>query len=408
MQNPTRHILIIGLSLGLLSMVYFLSLVLYIPFFITVPLVAAGVFVFVRWAIKNPDTVSENVTNKVWPVIVLAVCLSLMVSKSYPFAGKYSTWDAWCIWNLNAEFLASGAHGWKAMLSYNHIGHPDYPLLLPGINGFFIRLFHGSAITIAPFVLSCCITLFIPVLLYLENLKRNFVVATLVLFLFAQDEFYLRNGVSQYADIILAFFFLSAIVLINYAKEDKKNIALAAAAIGCCMWTKNEGFILSAVLIAFNVRLFFSSKNIRYFIAGIALPLLVLAIFKIGFAPPNDVVSSQGEKTFSQLFMANRYELIYEYFSKQIDSNFVYLKISFFLYLLLCLVERKWPGKHFFMLICCAIAYMMAYILSPLNLDWHLETSIERLMLHLMPAMIYVFSKRFSRIQFSLSGEERP
>jgi hypothetical protein len=41
-------------------------------------------------------------------------------------------------------------------------------------------------------------------------------------------------------------------------------------------------------------------------------------------------------------------------------------------------------------------AYMMVYVFSVDYLEWHLATSIDRLMVQLMPAMVYVIALRFA------------
>jgi len=402
MQNASRFIVVAGISSGCLSMLYFLSLVLHAPFFIAVFIIFVAVFLFSRWVTKGNENFKPIKTElTAWAYILLVSGVILMVQSSYSPAPKHGDWDAWAFWNLHAKYLADPLN-WQKLFRNNLGDHPDYPLLVPGTNAFFIRLLGGNADTIVPFIFSFSIMLFIPVLVYLETARENIVIAAIVLLLFIQDTHYLSIGLAQYADLPLAFFFLCALVCMNHIDENKTNVVLIAASLGCSMWAKNEGIILSAIFILFNMRTLFSRRNARYFILGLSFPLMVLFVFKIFYAPQNDILSGQNSDTFNQLFMASRYETIYNYFSAQLDGKFYYVKIAFFSYATLCIIEKKWPGKQMLMLIACMVAYMMVYILSVQALEWHLATSIDRLMLQLMPAMMYIISLKFSEVQFSL------
>ena len=396
MQNGGRFIVIAGISSGCLGILYFLSLVLHIPFFITVVLAVAAIFLFSRWLFTG--VVGADAEKTAYPflaILLLILGIFLLVYGSYPLAVKHGGWDAWAFWNLHAKYLADPLN-WRKLFT-NKVGdHPDYPLLLPGVSAFFIRLTGGYGYTIIPFIFSFSIMLFIPVLIYLENLEKNIIVAGLVLLFFATNTFYLSNGVAQYADIPLAFFFLCALICVNHVPENKTNVIITAACLGCCMWTKNEGLILAAIFILFHARTLFLGGNALYFISALAVPVIVLMVFKIFYAPNNDMFSAQGRDTFSQVFMTDRYKLIYKYFSMALNEKFYFVKVAFFSYLALCIIERQWPGKQMLMLIDCMAAYMMVYVLSVEYLEWHLVTSIDRLMLQLMPAMMYVIARRFS------------
>jgi hypothetical protein len=405
MQQGTKYIIAAGISLGCLSMLYFFSLVLSVPFLITVPVIFAAVFFVARWFNKDEDKLAEDqpLLSKL-SLYILIAGIAVIVSKSQTLALKYGGWDAWSIWNFHAKYLASGDQ-WKNLFN-NIIDHPDYPLLLPGINGFFMRLFMGHAETSILFIVSFSIMLFIPVLIYLELLKRNIIVATIILFLMANDVFFLQNSVTQYADTPLAFFFLGAIICTAYIDVSKKYIIAAAACIGCCMWTKNEGVILAAIFFAFNFRQFFSLPHVKYTLAGIALPLVTFLVFKLHYAPPNDIVGQQSRETFRQLFEPGRYKTIWVHFTQELDQNFYYAKVGFALYLLVCLIGKKWPERQFLMLTTCLLAYLAIYVLTTQALEWHLATSLNRLMLQLLPAMLFVFGQKFSGGKISFFAQK--
>jgi len=409
MQNGSRYIIATGVSSLGLSLLYFLSLVLRVPFFITVPAVFVSVLVIFRWVLKK-DVIDEKKPvekKEQYPFlasVILVAGVYLIVKGFFPVAEKYGGWDAWGIWNLHAKYLADPAN-WKKMFENALYAHADYPLYVPAVNGFFIRLFSEKYLMVIPFIFHFSITLFIPVLIYLEILEKNIVVAATVFFLFAIDTFYLTKGATQYADTALAFFFLCAFVCINHADEGKgrKYITLAAACLGCCIWTKNEGSILALIFILGYPNSFFSKNNIKAFAMGLGAPLLVFLIFKMFYATDGAIISSH-KGAFSQLFVASRYQVIYKYFIENLNAKFYYVKVCFFIYLLICLLEMKGPDKQFFLLLCCMGAYALVYVLSPGGggVEWLLGTSQERLMHQLMPALMYVLSQRFAHVQFSL------
>ena len=401
MQTASRFIVVAGIALGCVSMMYFLSLVLHVSFFITVLFIVAAVLLLVRWTDSATSGKEAPAQFPAWTLAVLAIGTTILVQRSYPLALKHGGWDAWAFWNLHTKYLADPAHWSKYLTNPNTNGdHPDYPLLLPACQAFLIRLAGGNGYTLVPFIFGFSITLFIPVLIYLEAVQKNIVVAVLVLLLFAQNTFYLYSGTSQYADVPLAFFFLCALVCVNHVQENKRNMVLTAACLGCCCWTKNEGFILAGVFILFNARTLFSRSNATYFISGLLVPGLVLMIFKSYYAPQNGMVSGQNVDTIKQLFMAGRYQLTYKYFVMMLNDKFYAIKIIFFGYLALCVFERKWPDNQMLMLVGCMIAYLLVYVLSVEYLEWHLITSVDRLMLQLMPAMVYVISRKFSNAWF--------
>lgn len=395
MQLISRSIIATGIALGGISMLYFLSLVLRLPFAVALLFILGVPGAFVWWFFKKTQAAADEqsyITRL--PLNILLTGVALIVVKSQSLALKYGGWDAWTIWNYHARFMASADH-WTNLFS-GTIDHPDYPLLVPALNGFFLRLSAGAGATMIPFIFSFTVTLFIPVLIYMETRLQSIIAAAAIFLLMAGDNFFLQNSLTQYADAPLAFFFLGALVCITYAENDRKYLVLAAACLGCCAWTKNEGIILAVVFITFYLRVFFSPKNLLYTLVGLIIPLVTLFVFKRFYAPSNDIVSKQGLATWHQLFMVDRYKLVWSHFVQELDQNFYYAKVGFALYVLLCLLGKKWPGKQFLMVTTCIAAYLMVYILSTKDLEWHLATSLGRLLLQLMPAMMFVFARKFA------------
>jgi hypothetical protein len=220
----------------------------------------------------------------------------------------------------------------------------------------------------------------------------------------ATNEFYLLQGMHQLADTLLAFFMLCATVCMQHQKDDPRMLVMSAAFLGCCMWTKNEGVILTVIFCIFHYKEFFGKYRLKYNLTGIALPLAVWLIFKLVYAPANDMVAAQGSNTWALVIDTTRYKLIYDSFSSNLNEHFKGLKWCVIIYLMLCIIMRRMPDKKVLMLLCCMLTYLLVYVLSPNDLEWHLFTSLSRLMHQLMPLAMYVFATMLAGDKKTTSG----
>ncbi len=327
MQRHTLYIIATGLAAGLVSMLYFLSLTVAMPYGVTVAVAVVCAVFFFRH-VRTIPVVDEAVTFPSLIIAILAIACGVLISKSYGVSEKYGGWDAWAIWNLHAKFLASKEH-WRNLFLNVTYSHADYPLLLPGFNAFWGRMFAGKHIEMVSFIFNFSITLFIPVLIFFETQKKNILIAAIALFLFMYDKFFVFQGVSSYADTAVAFFFLCAFISMCQEEVPHKWAAIAGACLGCCLWTKNEGVILAVVFTLFYLRELIKGGGFKYFLAGIAMPLLTLLVFKIGYAPANDLVAGQSSKTLMQVFEWSRYSMIFQSFTTTIGEKYNWVAVAF-------------------------------------------------------------------------------
>jgi hypothetical protein len=353
--------------------------------------VAAAMFFLFRWLRKLPFEEEERMGKFAFGVLLAG--LVILTNKCYYIAERHGTWDAWAIWNLHAKYL-SDPQLWKNIFLNTKFAHPDYPLGLPATVGFLSKLVGGFN-ELVSFGLHFLITLCIPTLIFLVIRQRSIIFAGLALFLIATNDFYIMQGTYQLADTLLAFFFLCSVICINHHEEDKRMLILSAFFLGCCMWTKNEGVVLATIFILFHLPQLFTKGRLKYTAIGFALPLLTWLLFKLGYAPPNDMVDAQSRSTFALLSDKSRYKLIYDYFRNNLQY-FKDLQWGVAVYLLLCVWRRQYPDKQIVMIFVCLLAYMAIYLVTPYSLDWHLHTSQSRLMHQLMPALMYLLALKFS------------
>lgn len=393
MQRTVLHIIMCGIGAGVVSMLYFLLLATgCIPFPVIAVIIGLCVFFGYRYLQKSlVQWVEDDGRKHTGSMLLLVIACVTIATRSAAFFEKYGAWDAWAIWNLQAKYLASQEH-WRTMLLNTQHGHPDYPLLVPGITAFLHRLLPIQVET-ASFAFSFFITLLIPVLLFLQLRQKNLLVAAYVLYMLATDAFYIKHGVSMYADTTLAFFFLCALVAIRQQLYGNRQVLLTAAALGCALWVKNEGVMLAVIFCAFYFRALFLGGRVKYFALGISLPLVTWLVFKLFYAPGNDLLGSVNSAGVQWLSDIARYRQVFASFRQNINEHFVYVKASIAVYALLCLLRRQWPGKDIYMLLCCAAAYMLVYVATSQNLEWHLNTSADRLLHQLMPAFIFIIAE---------------
>ncbi len=399
MQQSNKYIILMGIFTGCLSFIYFLSLFVQVPFIVTILVIIAALFYLYKWVIIDPHKGKDSPKISWLAILLLMAAIYLISHSAYTMAKKYGEWDAWAIWNLDAKYLADPLN-WRKLFQNVEYSHPDYPLCLPSVIGFFMRLFSNHFTTIIPFVFSLLITICIPVLIYGEFSNKNIVAGAATLIVFTQCNFYVMAGVLQYADLLLAFFFLCSFICINYIPEGKKYIILSVFFLGCCAWTKNEGIILAFIFLLFYAPVLFSKENIKYSMGAMVIPIVIILLFKITSDTSNDLLNESGNQTFGLLFQNERYMTTYNSFISNVNEKFFYVKIGFYIYIILCIVEKKLPGRQMLVLLTCLVAYFLVYIITPKPLEWQLHTSQDRLLFQLMPAMIYVLALKISGIPF--------
>ncbi len=399
MNKNTLQILWLGIFLNMISMLYFLSLAFYIPF-IVVPFLALGCGVMLyRYFLKHIKFVPEEKNNKA--MLVLSGCIVALTAGSAILVRKNGDIDSISNWNFLAAYIADKDNWKNLFVNSGTDAHPDYPLGYPAAIAFFWRLFDTRE-EIVSLAITYIPTLCIPVLVFLQLYKRHLPIAIVTFLLFLTNVYYVNLGLSQYADTLLSFYLLGAIIAMYHYKQNSQPlyILLCTALLGCSLWVKNEGVAICGIFALFYFRTFISKANIKYTLAGIIPFLLTFAFFKLAYAPANDLVALSDNVSFGS-FIADksRYKLILHYFSFAIDSSFYPLKIMFFGYLGYCIFTIRNMSKSFYMLLTILGCYLLIYLFTPRDLDWHLRTSMGRLIAQLFPSFILVLGLELSQIR---------
>jgi hypothetical protein len=436
-----------GLGLGLASCLYFMALAAGLARFIPLIDLAAclllGIFAFVLYRrgaagpelelpeLKDPQISPPPERQKRSPwLILLAGIFSVELAASVVsfamafFREPHGRWDSWLIWNMHARFLYRGGDHWRdAFASGLDWSHWDYPLLLP-LSIVRSWSYMGGEHSLIPALIAFVFTfltlgLLTAALAFLKGASPGLLAAMVLM----GTPFFIAMGASQFADMPLAFFILATFVLLCMQARSPENppglLILAGFAAGLCAWTKNEGLLFLPVAAAslFLTALYAAGfkealgRTVR-FLAG-ALPILLVVIyFKTQLAPTNDLMAGFGAAgaIADKLTDWSRYAQIAKAFfitGISFTQGLIDVRVGLRLnpgavsillliaYLLLAGVrieQRDRPGiiQSAAILGLMLTGFFFVYALTPLDLGYHLATSLNRIFLQLWPAVIFL------------------
>lgn len=351
---------------------------------------------------ERPNGASVVLSVAFCGLLACAVVAFILVVMDKP----HGSGDATSIWNMRARFMFRGhdlwTRGFSPAISWSH---PDYPLLLPAS---IARLwtYVGLDTPRVPQVLAglfgaATVGVLFSSLVILRSVRRGLEAAV---FLLAAAGFVKLTG-WQYADVPLGFFILATTTLLLLGEKEREGnlglFSLAGVMAGFAAWTKNEGslFVLAALLAITATTL--AKEGLRkclvtlgLFAAGLLPVLSVLLFFKIRFAPPNDLFGSRDlGLLFARMLDFHRYVVIAGAFGKELLLWGSGLTAILAAYVVLNRVATQPPRPVMAVAGALAIAlvtagYFFVYVVTPHDLAWHIETSLERLLLQLWPTFL--------------------
>jgi 4-amino-4-deoxy-L-arabinose transferase-like glycosyltransferase len=334
----------------------------------------------------------------------------------------HGRWDAWLIWNMHARFLFRGGEQWRdAFASGLDWSMWDYPLLLP-LSIVRSWNYMGGENSLIPALIAFVFTfltlgLLVAALALLKGRAPGYLAAMVLM----GSPFFIFMGASQFADIPFAFFMLATLVmLLTGMREDNPAgpLILAGIAAGLCAWTKNEGLLfLSIAAGCLLVTAVVTGgrrpalRRIVPFLAG-ALPILLMVLyFKLRLAPSGYLAAGFTLSSLSmKLFDVSRYAEIARAFfitgisftQGLIDARVgmqlnpgavsILLLIGYLFLTGVRIDPRDRTGIIQSAAILCLMTagYFFIYVLTPLDLGYHLATSLNRLFLQLWPGVIFL------------------
>ena len=413
----------IGLGHGLASVFLFVILQAggsdSILFYINIILILAA-FIWLYLSRKrnpgvliNPDCVStlnDNFFSNSLQYAFVAFFLLLITIHIFSHLNMpHGDWDAWAIWNLRARFIFRAGPAWnQAFSTLSETGHLDYPLFLPLSIVYYWKSI-GSDTPAIPALISSLFTVTTVLLLFSSlAILRGKTQALIAGIALMGSSFFLRHGSSQCADTPLSFFFLATVVLLVFhrATGNKYLLFLAGTMAGLSAWTKNEGLLFMVViLMAWTMSAWRSGgikeymRNLLPFGAGIAWVAAFILFFKVTLAPQNDLMSVQNISfTLARLTSPERYIQIAEAFiTRGLSFTSWIIGVPLLIpYFFVFGRSKKGPlnavNKTAIIAVLLILAgYFMIYVITPVPLQWHLKTSINRLFIQLWPMFLFWF-----------------
>jgi hypothetical protein len=421
LHNVLLFSLGIGAGAGVLSCLWFVSLVLLGPGYGVMAGVTAGAAIAalafglftrrqgteLRWA-DGPEPPWYLRT-----VFLVAIALAAFTFLSAVSSNPHGDEGAWSIWNLRARFLFRAGPAWHDAFS-NDIGwsHPDYPLLLPGLITLCWTLAGGES-TDVPIAIAFLFALGTVALLSgLIGVLRGKTHALLGGTLLLGSAGFLSLSAAQYGDVPLSYFILATLGLLclqDRHPEDLRFSALAGLMAGFAAWTRNEGMvfvgavIVARVVVAIRYRDRTAAKpflpRLACLLAGLLLPLAVVIFFKLRVAGAGDLASQTSASILQHLanparWIATLQVLVIALFSLGRFVVSIVLVLALYWYLVRFQVEdRDRPAVAFLglTLILALGSELLVYIALVDHLALELATGLERTLLHLWPAGLLLF-----------------
>ena len=248
----------------------------------------------------------------------------------------------------------------------------------------------------------------VAVLLSTLSQLRDIQLALLMALVLIGTPYYLERGVSQYADVPLAVFTISTIALICLHLEREPDrfgpLVLAGFTAGCAGWTKNEGllFILATCIVLLLPVFRNPAVTFRRFAAfslGLLLPLAVISYFKLAIAPPYDLIEDlRYQETIQRITSIDRHAVILKSLARSawfFGAWAMQPMIPLFAFIALRgagrRVFRSQGGFAGLLILGIVLAgYYAVYLITPIPLQVHLDSSLNRLLIHLWPSFLLV------------------
>ena len=438
-----------GLGIGISSCAYFICLLAgLMPYVVAVDLVIClvlGTICFMLSRKRHLRHAAQAADREAALQLLLVSILALeiiasLVSFFVAFLRQpHGRWDAWLIWNMHARFLFRGGEEWRAVFASGmDWSHWDYPLLLPlaVVRSWGYMGGEGGNI---PAVFALVFTLLVVGLLLSSlSLLKGSTEGILAAMVLLGTPFFIMMGAAQFADVPFALFILITIVMLFLQSRSPENGAgptiLAGLAAALCAWTKNEGLLFLTVAAAVIVGSAACSggwkhslRRTVWFLAGALPALLPVLYFKLRLAPVNDLVAGFSlAAAYAKLLDWGRYAEIAEAFfitGISFTQGLVDVRVGMKLnpgavnilllagYLMLTGIRIGEKDRLAFfqaaaILLLMPVGYFFVYVITPLDLHYHLATSLNRLFLQLWPGAIFLFFMAAAPVGASPPGDK--
>lgn len=420
-----------GVGLGGTSILFFFNSLVFadpsIPSAIQETICTTGLSLFL-WRRRRSKPLSNDyvISGFSWAVLCSATLAfqailvgALVVFRSYALE-SHGGWDGWAIWTMHARFFFRAREHWPELLTYSTLAwtHTDYPLL---VSASVARVwsFAGEESSSGAALISILFGVSTLALLMVSIGKlKGALIACMGGALLIGTPTFLSVTPIQCADIPLGLYVLSTIAGMAYCDRypDSRGMPiLTGLCAGEAAWTKNEGILFALIATVVWLAVSWVSGSRRsslYWLVGLSLAMIPVAIFKVGLAPANDIVSGGTWHQLGNLMNPQRHVLILSAFRRDVLSFGSWSVVPYMAMALPLVVGRGRLGSQQWtpiaVILLLAAGYYAVYLLTPWDLQWHLDSSLVRLLLHIWPATIFVWCLIISTPVEAMSPTIRP
>lgn len=334
--------------------------------------------------------------------LLVAALLALRAAAAYWVEVPLGAWDAVATWNLRARLLHGCGADWVSALDAT-----NYPLFLPGAIAAGWTWVGEEAMAL-PRGLGVAFCASAALLLPLAAGARARALGAAAAAILLTTPSFLTQGLAQEADLPVAALLLALLAVLGARLGGRAAPPPEAAgiALGLLAWTKNEGVLwallaVGAYLLAGGRR---ALGDLLRLAAGAAPGLAAWALFKLLAAPAQglSVASYLTGEWGGRLLAAERWRAVVAALANRFDpgrSGFgwglAWTLVAAAALLGLLLGARRAGSaeraeQRFWALVVAGFlgALLPLYVLTPLPLEWHLGTSLDRLLLQLFPSAL--------------------
>jgi hypothetical protein len=362
---------------------------------------------------RRPETVAHWLALGAAAVAVIALCVTAAAAPKLLRALPIGLYDAHAIWNAHAAFLSRAEVDPAGLFRDMRRGHPDYPLFLPGAVAGQWTLLGWEAASI-PQVTSAAFFFATAIVIGAALASRHRPIAgCLATAVYLSTPNAVRWGFAQCADVPLSYLFALAAVGVVVADDADAPLppVLSGFVLGLLAWTKNEGMLLAALVLCVSLALRIGTRGVgradgertvRFGIGALA-PLLALVVFKLRWSPRSELPQYLGGGT-ERMADPGRWVTVAAAFFAELDPFRSWQRwgaawafaIAGCLWSAYVVRRSRDPARAALLLtLLGALAIDFAiYAIGPRDLAWQLRTSLDRLLLQLLPlALICAFEK---------------
>jgi hypothetical protein len=341
-------------------------------------------------------------------LFLLAACaVAAAAFVAHSIVLPHGTWDAWAMWNLRGRFYFHGfPDRWAAAFSGEILwSAPDYPLLLP-LSVARAWTYIGRDVVAVPIAWAAVFTVAVVSTAGVSVARvRGRAAGMITAGAILSSPAFVLYAPWQIADVPFSFFIIATFALMARAGTSTEPAwwVLAGVAAGLAVWTKNEGLLFAGTLTVCGI-IFAACRYpvvplaaVGWFVLGMAPMLLALASLKYIWSPPNSIVAAQSaQHLITRLSDVGRLQIVGTAMAKELWHSGAAIVGPVPITVVYALVRGRAsdpPPRAATLALAVTTAamagYLVIYMVTPHDLQWHLGTSLGRVCVQYMPVSIW-------------------